>query len=193
MRAVLSPFSFILLIALFVPAAPAASPNAALDSMQRKLNHLQSNAAAAHPDQSPTEFSEQEINAYFASGEVKLPAGVQSVRFQLQPGTITATTHVDFDQLKAGRSSMNPLLSIFSGVHDVVVAANAAGSGGQGMVHVDSVMLDGVEIPQFVLQLFVQKFLQPKYPEVGLDSRFALPEKIYTATIGLHKLTVTQK
>ena len=171
----------------------AAAPDAAADRMQRKLDRLERNSEAAHPDQSPTEFSEQEINAYIASGEVELPAGVQSVRCQLQPGTVTANTRVDFDQLKAGRSSMNPLLSIFSGVHDAVVAAHAHGSGGQGVVHIDSVQLDGVEIPQFVLQLFVEKFLKPKYPEIGLDSRFALPEKIDTATIGLHKVTVTQK
>jgi hypothetical protein len=44
-----------------------------------------------------------------------------------------------------------------------------------------------------VLQSFVEKFLQPKYPYVGLDSRFSLKEKIDTATVGDHKLTVTQK
>lgn len=36
-------------------------------SCERKLQHLETNAAQAHPDPSPTEFSEQEVNAYFAS------------------------------------------------------------------------------------------------------------------------------
>ena len=61
------------------------------------------------------------------------------------------------------------------------------------MVSVDSVSLDGIEIPRFVLQLFVEKYLQPKYPNIGLDSRFALPDRIDTAIVGLHKLTITQK
>jgi hypothetical protein len=39
----------------------------------------------------------------------------------------------------------------------------------------------------------VEKFLRPKYPKVGLDSRFSLPEKIDTATVGQQKLSVTQK
>jgi len=161
--------------------------------MERKLQHVQSNATLAHPDQTPIEFTEQEINAYFASGAIKLPAGVQSVNFQGQPEVVIATARVDFDQLKAGRRSSNPLLSMFSGIHDVVVSAHVHGAGGQGYVNVDSVSLDGVEIPRFALQMFVEKYLQPKYPGVGLDSQFALPARIDTATVGLHKLTITQK
>ena len=171
-----------------------SAPNPApLASFERKLQHLQSNGAQPRPDPSPTEFSEQEINAYFASGNVQLPAGVQSVVFQEQPGIVIGTSRVDFDQLKSGKNSYNPLLSIFSGLHDVVVTTHAYGAKGEGLVHVDAVSLDGVEVPQFVLQLFVEKFLKPKYPNIGLDSRFELPARVDTATAGLHKVTITQK
>ena len=173
-------------------AAPqtAVSP---VDSMERKLQFVQRNGAQANPDPKPTEFTEQEVNAYVASGRVKLPAGVQSVRFQGQPNTIHGIARVDFDQLKAGRNSSNPLLSIFSGVHDVVVVAQARGVGHTGYVEVQSVSLDNVEIPRFVLQVFVQKYLQPKYPNIGMNSQFALPAKVDTATVGQGKLTITQK
>jgi hypothetical protein len=172
---------------------PSANSSAAVSSIERKLQHIQSNGALSHPDQAPTEFTEQEINAYFASGAIKLPAGVQSVNFQGQPAVIIATTRVDFDQIKAGNHSSNPLLSMFSGIHDVVVSAHVHGAGGQGYVNVDSVSLDGVEIPRFALEMFVEKYLQPKYPGVGLDSKFALSDRIDTAKVGLHKLTITQK
>jgi hypothetical protein len=172
---------------------PSTNSSAAVSSIERKLQHIQSNGALTRPDQAPTEFTEQEINAYFASGAIKLPAGVQSVNFQGQPEIVIATTRVDFDQVRAGSHSSNPLLSVFSGIHDVVVSAHVHGAGGQGYVNVDSVSLDGVEIPRFVLQMFVEKYLQPKYPGVGLDSKFALPDRIDTAKVGLHKLTVTQK
>jgi len=169
------------------------SNSAPVASFERKLEHLQSNGAQPRPDPSPTEFSEQEINAYFASGNVQLPSGVKSVVFQEQPGIVVGTSRVDFDQLKAGKNSYNPLLSIFSGLHDVVVTAHAYGVEGEGLVHVDSVSLDGVEVPQFVLELFVEKYLKPKYPEIGLDSRFALQARVDSATIGLHRITITQK
>ena len=139
------------------------------------------------------ELSEQEINAYFASGNVELPAGVRSVVFQEQPGMIIGTARVDFDQLKAGKNSYNPLLSIFSGLHDVVVTSHAYGAKGEGLVHVDSVSLDGVDVPQFILELFVEKYLKPKYPDIGMDSRFALPARVDSAVIGLHKVTLTQQ
>jgi len=160
---------------------------------ERKLQDVQNNGTQPHPDPSPTEFTEQEINAYFASGKVALPTGVRSVVFHAQPGIIVGTSRVDFDQLKSGKNSYNPLLSVFSGVHEVVVTAHAYGAKGKGLVHVDSVSLDGVEVPAFVLEMFVDKYLKPKYPDIGIDSRFALPARVDTATVGLPIVTIIQK
>jgi hypothetical protein len=161
--------------------------------VEQKLQRLEDNGAQSSPGSDPTEFMEQEINAYVASGNVKLPAGVQSVVFREQPQVVIGTARVDFDQLKAGKNSYNPLLSVFSGLHDVVATAHAHGAHGEGMVHVDSVSIDGVDVPPFVLNLFVEKYLKPKYPDIGIDSRFALPARVDTAIVGLHKVTVTQK
>lgn len=180
-------------ILIFASTLELPAQSSAVASMQRKLDHLEKNAALSQPDLSSTEFTEAEVNAYFASGNIQLPVGVRSVKFQGQPGVVTGNARVDFDQLKAGRSSYNPLLSMFSGVHDVEVVAHAYGKRGQGFVHVDSVSLDKVQIPRFALQLFAEKYLQPKYPNVGLDSRFALPARVDTATVGNHTLTITQR
>jgi hypothetical protein len=173
-------------------AVPAPNP-AAASSMEKKLQYVASNGRAAHPNPSPTEFTEQEINSYFASGKVRLPAGVQSVSFRAQPEVVAASAQVDFDQIKAGRNAGNPLLSMFSGVHTIVVVAHAHGEGGQGFVHVDSVGLDGTEIPPLLLQLFLQKFVQPKYPNIGIDSRFDLPDQVNSASVGRQKLALIQQ
>jgi hypothetical protein len=175
------------------PKPGSANPPSDAASMEQKLHHLGANAHSAHPDPAPTTFTEQEVNAYLASGKVKLPAGVQSVNLQGTPGVITGAAKVDFDRIREGSHSSNPLLSMFSGVHDVVVVAHAQGAGGKGYVQVDSVSLDGVAIPEFVLELFVERFLHPKYPQIGLNSQFALPDRIDTAAVGLHQLSVTQK
>jgi hypothetical protein len=187
-----------LLTALLIPTGSsfgkrgrAGSPDAA--SMERKLRHLESNGALLHPDPAPTEFSEKEVNAYFTAGEMQLPRGVKSVLFQSESGIVRATARVDFEEVKAGIDAYNPLLSVFTGVHDVVVVARAHGTGGEGFVQVDSVSLDGLDIPRFALQLFVEKYIQPKYPDIGLNSRFPMPDRIDRAIVGQHKLTVTQK
>jgi hypothetical protein len=162
-------------------------------SMQAKLDHIQENAKLAHPDQTPTVMTEQEINDYLASGRVEIPRGVKKVRLQGQSGKVDAFLTVDFDEIRENQHSANPLLGLFSGTHDVTVETDASGSGGQGKVHVRTVSIDDMEVPRMALQYFVEKYITPKYPNVGLDSQFQLPAKIDTAVVGYHKLTVTQK
>jgi hypothetical protein len=174
------------------PNSPAAN-SSAVESMQRKLDRIQSNGEQAQPRPQTTVMTEQEVNAYVASGRVQLPKGVQSVRFSGQPGVIDSWARVDFDQLTAGQRSANPLLSMFSGVHEVAVTAHGSGAGGVGNVHIDSVALDGVTIPDFALQMFVNRYIKPKYPNLGIDNRFQLPDRIDTAVVGNHELTVTQR
>jgi len=184
--------SAVLLCCVVARAAPSGKAKPT-PSLQQKIAHIEANGMAAHPDPTPTVLTEDEVNAYFASGELKMPAGVQSVHLRGEDEQITGTARVDFDQVRAGVHSSNPLLSLFSGVHDVEVATHAYGEGGLGYVHVDSVSLDGVEVPRFVLQLFVEKYLTPRYPEIGLDSKFKLPDRIDSAQVGEHKVTLIQK
>ena len=177
-------------ISASISAAPAP---ANLSSFDRKLERLEDNGRRAHPDGSPTVFTEQEINAYLASSQVALPEGVESLRLEGHPQKVTGNARVNFDRVRAGIGSANPLLALFSGIHDVVVASHAYAVRGQGHVHVDSVSLDGVEIPQFLLQMFVEKYVSPQYPEIGVDSVFSLPDRIDSASLGEHTLTILQK
>lgn len=173
-----------------LPTAFTAS-NAA--SCEAKLQHIQENAARKAPDPAPTVLTEDEINDYLAAGKVQLPKGVQKVRFTGAPNVVTANARVDFDKLTEGKS-VNPLLaSLFTGVHDIVVVADANGVGGMGEVRVQSVTLDGTAIPRMALEYLVDHFVKPKYPEAGLDSRFRLPERIDSAEVGEHKLRLRQK
>ncbi|HET9181391.1 MAG TPA: hypothetical protein VFP59_04605 [Candidatus Angelobacter sp.] len=162
-------------------------------SMQSKINYIEQNGRKARPDQRSTVMTEDEINDYLASGQVELPKGVNKVRLEGHSGQVTAFLTVDFDKIREGQQSSNPLMGLFSGVHDVTVDTNAAGTGGEGRVHVNSVSLDGTEIPHMAVQYFVDKYVTSKYPNVGMDSHFRMPDKIDTATVGYHKLTVTQK
>ncbi len=184
---------FLLCVLLFAVAASANKASPELASVNRKITHLEANGRATHPNPAPTVLTEGEINAYLASDEVQFPAGVESVQLSGTPGEITGTAKVDFDKVRAGIHSSNPLLSIFSGVHSVDVDARAYGRGGQGYVHVDSVSLDGIEVPEFVLRLFVEKYIQPRNPNIGIDSQFKLPDRIDSAVVGQHQVTLVQK
>ena len=122
-----------------------------------------------------------------------MPDGVKQVTFQFQPGTVTALTRVDFEEITKERHSWNPLLSLFSGVHDAEVAAHAEGSAGRVQVYIDSVMLDGVKVPRVALEMFIEKFVQPKYPTIRLDGDYKLPARLDTVHVSNHESSVTQK
>jgi hypothetical protein len=167
--------------------------NNAAASAEAKFRHLLANARRDPPDQTPTVLTEREINAYLNSGRVQLPVGVRSARFTGHDGVVNATARVDFDAITAQARSSNPLLSLFSGVHDVHARALASGSGRKGRVHIDSIDMDGVTVPRMALQFFLDHYIRPRYREVGMDSVFALPARIDTATVGDHQLLLTQK
>jgi hypothetical protein len=176
-----------------VSVQSSSSGHRLAQSMQAKLNHIQQNGERANPDQTPTVMTEEEVNDYIASGAIELPKGVKKLRLEGRTGVVTAFLNVNFDEIRAGQNSSNPLLSVFNGQHDVRVEADAAGSAHQGRVHVREVSIDGYSVPHIALEYFVSKYITPKYPNIGLDSTFQLPDKIDTATVGYHKLTVTQK
>jgi hypothetical protein len=176
------------------PASSAHSSGHRLaDSLQVKLDHIRENGQQAHPDQAPTVMTEEEVNDYIAAGRIVLPQGVKKLKMEGRSGVVTAFLNVDFDEIRAGQNSSNPLLSVFSGQHDVRVEADAAGSGREGRVHVREVTIDGFSVPRMALEYFVDKYITPKYPNVGIDSQFQLPNKVDTATVGYHKVAVTQK
>ena len=58
-------------------------------SMEQKLSRIEANARSPHPDQTPTVFTEPEVNAYLASDDIVMPDGVQSVKLKGGPGIIT--------------------------------------------------------------------------------------------------------
>jgi hypothetical protein len=162
-------------------------------SMQAKLALLKQNAAKPHSDPKPIELTEREANAYFNEGGVKLPKGVSNLRVTSQPGVIEGHAQVDFEKIMEGKGSTNPLLSLFSGVHDVHIVAQAAGAAGTGTIRTQSASLDGIEVPQMVLQYFAQHYITPKYTNVGVTSTFKLPLRIDSAVVGAGEVQLVQK
>lgn len=183
-------FSF-LLVAQEAPKATHFS--AAAQRCQTKFDFLERNGKANPMQRRSTQINADEVNAWFREGGYKLPQGVQKVVFHSQPDTIQANATVDFDAVKEGRHNLNPLLSMFSGVHEVEVTANASAQNGQGHVNIQTVSIDGVGVPHLALELFVDKYLKPKYPNVGLENDFQMPDRIDTATVGNDNTVLTQR
>jgi hypothetical protein len=176
-------------------ASQSAQPHfsAAAARFQQKLDFLKRNAEAIPVKRRSTQVNAEEVNAWFADGGYKLPKGVEKVIFHSQADTIVADSTVDFDAIKEGKRNLNPLLSMFSGVHEVQVTANASAKNGEGQLNIQSVAIDGVSVPRIALELFVNKYLKPKYPNVGLDNQFRMPDRIDSAVVGNDSAVLTQK
>src|SRR4051812_49045786 len=119
--------------AILFAAAGTANDKLA-DQFAARLHHIQQNGISATPDPAPTVLPDDEGNAYFAAGRVKLPASVQQLRYSTTPDTVNAVARIDFDVLTQNSTSNNPLLSLFSGVHDVRVIADASAQAGGATV-----------------------------------------------------------
>jgi len=170
-----------------------ASHSADFRAMQQKLAYLKQNAARPHPDPKPTELTEPDVNAYFNEGGVKLPKGVSHLQLSSKDAVIDGHAQVDFEEIMQGRGSSNPLYSLFSGTHDVHAVAQASGENGVGSIRVQSIDLDGVQIPQWALEFFVQHYITPKYPNVGMTSTFKLPLRIEGAVVETGKVRLVQR
>lgn len=162
-------------------------------SLAQKLAYLKLNATRSHPDPKPVVFTEPEVNAYFSEGGVKLPTGVSELRLTSRTGIIDGHAHVDFEEIMRGHNKSNPLYDLFSGSHDIHVVAEAAGMNGVASIKVQTVELDNVAVPQWALEFFVQRYITPRYPNVGMTSTFKMPLRIQTATVGTGKVTLEQK
>lgn len=162
-------------------------------TITQKLAYLKLNAARPHPDPKPVVLTEPEVNAYFNEGGVKLPTGVSEVHLTSSPRVVDAHAHVDFEEIMRGHNKNNPLYDLFSGSHDIHVVAEAAGTNGVASIKVQTVELDNVAVPQWALEFFVQRYITPKYPNVGLSSTFKMPLRIQTATIEGGKVILEQK
>jgi hypothetical protein len=175
-------------------AASQVQHSPAFESMDRKVEILEANAQRPPSQPQITDIAQRELNAYIAEGGVDLPKGVHDVKAYFEPAIVHATATVDFDTLAAGHTGGNPIFSaLFNGTHDVEAQAQASGARGQGTVIIDWVKLDGIEIPRAALEYLVQHYVQPKYPNAGMTTKFALPLQIDMAVVSRGKVTLTQK
>jgi hypothetical protein len=49
---------------------------------------------------------------------------------------------------------------------------------GVGHFDLESVSLDGVTLPQTMVDLLIETFLKPRYPRLALDAPFLLPNSV---------------
>lgn len=123
-------------------------------------------------------LSEAEANSFLHYEIARYyPPGVSKIRLQFRPNRPRGATRVDFDKIKgAMREPPNPLVDYFlQGVHDLEVEGTFSSAHGYGRFDLETVWVDGVMVPRFVVDYLVEKYVKARYPNVVLNRTFALP------------------
>ncbi|MBI4465107.1 MAG: hypothetical protein HY647_10420 [Acidobacteria bacterium] len=123
-------------------------------------------------------LSEQEVNSYFRYELASaLPPGVSKIRLQFHPHRPIGFALVDFDKIK--EISSTPLLGYFlQGVHAVGVEGTFSSSNGTGQFQLETVTLDGIALPQIVVDFLIERYVKARYPNAAIDRPFSLPFSI---------------
>src|SRR5258708_33876700 len=108
-------FLAILLFAVSGAGTQSPSEHRLAASLQRKLDYIHENGQARRPSSAPTIMTEDEINDYFAAGNMKIPPGGKKITLQGKSGPLWALAVIHFDKNRARERFSDPLLAGFSG------------------------------------------------------------------------------
>jgi len=162
----------------------------AAQSLQWKLDAIKKAATTpGHKSGSArTQLSESELQSYvFYSLKDDIPAQLDSVTVQLEQDTVGCDTQVTFNSNATG----NPVLDgLVGGTHNLSLRGRLIGREGRGKFDLQGAQVDGIPVPNVLLQALIKRYVKPKYPEVDLNEPFDLPWEIQEVKLESGKATV---
>lgn len=179
---------------LLLAVAPPPSLSPAARRFAAKLAEIQ-RYETAPPRPGRTVILEAEgAQAYLNSGAVDLPAAVSHLVLSSRPGFIQGAADIDFDRLPRAGGGLTAGLasSVFSGVHHVTAEARLdAGDAPAARLTLLNLTLDGEHIPNWLLDLALREFVQPKHPEIARTFSVPLPAGARSARLETNRAVLT--
>lgn len=168
------------------------------DSLARKIERIDRNAATEPARPLTTQASEAEINSYLAFNiKDKIPRGLSNPQLRLLgDGQVSGRVYVDLDEFKRQRSSggiMDPL-NFISGQVPVNARGTFRSKDGMGQFQLTAADIHGVPLPKPLVQELVSFFSRTQERPNGfnIDEPFHLPAKIRAITINSGEALVAQ-
>jgi hypothetical protein len=169
-------------------AAAEVSPRTA-QSLQVKIDAVKkAHETSGRQDSSKVELSEAELESYVLySLKEHIPLQLDSIDVQLGQETIASDARLTFTSNTTG----NPMVdALFGGTHNLFIKGKLIGSGGQGKFDLQEIRVDGIPVPNILIQTLFDKYVKPKYPEVDLKAPFELPWGIEELKLDSGRATV---
>jgi hypothetical protein len=160
----------------------------AAEELQVKIDTIQKASTIEPRDPEQMEVSDLELESYVLfSLKEQIPARVDSFDVQLTRDTVAADTRLTF----ASNSTRNPVIdALIAGTHDVFLKGKFSARDGMGKFDLEQVRVDGIPVPKSVIQALVERYVNPKHPDVDLNSPFEMPWGIENLTIRQDKASI---
>ena len=134
------------------------------------------------------EVSEVELESYVLNGlREDIPARVDSIDVQLTDGAVAADTKLTFGSDSTGNVMVDALIA---GTHTLFLKGKLAAKANEGQFELVDVKVDGIPVPNILIETLIAKYVKPKYPEVDLKKPFTMPWGIDSLTITPGKATI---
>ena len=174
-----------------VRSASAGAQNAerAAASLESKINTIKkAGADKKRRERAKMDITEVELESYVMVYLRKdIPVQIESVRVHLTPGVVAADTRLT---IPAGTTGNTLVDALVTGTHNLLVSGKMTTANGEGKFDLQSVNVDGIPVPNILIDALLRKYAKPKYPDVDLNEPFDLPWGIQTIDIGQGKATV---
>jgi hypothetical protein len=147
----------------------------AAQSLQSKIDAIKK--AADNPNHkhgsARVQVSESEMESYvFYSLKDDIPAHIDSLDIQAGEDTIACDTQITFNSNATG----NPVFdSLVGGTHNLSLKGKLIARDSRGKFDLQEVKVDGIPVPNVLIQALIKRYVKPKYPEVDLNEPFDLP------------------
>ncbi|MBI2149137.1 MAG: hypothetical protein HYU27_00840 [Acidobacteria bacterium] len=123
---------------------------------------------------SRVEVSEAELESYVLYSLAEdIPATIDSIDVQLGANTVGADTQITFTSNATG----NPVVdALVGGTHNLFLKGKLVTTGqGRGKFDLQEIRVDGIPVPNVLIQTLFKKYVKPKYPDADLNEPFDLP------------------
>jgi len=158
--------------------------------LQSKIDALKK--AENTPDRalgaSRVELSEAELESYVLySLKDDIPIQIDTIDVQLGQDTVGADTQLTFSSSGTG----NPIVdALVGGTHNLFVRGKLIGEHARGKFDLQEIRVDGIPVPNVLIQTLFDKYVKPKYPQADLKEPFDLPYGIEDLKLESGKATI---
>jgi len=171
-------------------SASAQSAERAAASLEAKINTIKkADADKKRHERARLDITETELESYVMVYLRKdIPIQIESVRAHLTPGVVAADTRLT---IPAGTTGNTLVDALVTGTHNLLISGKLTAAKGEGKFDLQSLSVDGIPVPNILIDALLRKYAKPKYPDVDLKEPFDLPWGIQSIDIGQGKATVT--